>query len=199
MIKFLSYFNFLPFVNRLIERKYYASGFGTYMVNSIFKNILFINKGNFLVHFTSRINKPKNVQIVGEKKSSVYLSSATSGGCYYQGLNGIEFGEGTIWSYNCMFISSNHDFLDLKKHIESTPIKIGKYVWIGANSVILPGVNIGDNSIVGAGSVVTKSFPCFSILAGNPAKLIAMRCEHCGGKKQNENCNNCTLVNQKPL
>lgn len=192
MIKFLKIFSFLPFINRFIQRKYYATGFGTYLVNSFFKTILRINTGDFLIHFSSRVNKAKNIKIIGENKSPVYLSFATSGGCYYQGLNGIEIGEGTIWSYNCIFISSNHDFKDLKAHIKTPPISIGKYVWLGANCVVLPGVSIGDNVIVGAGSVVTKSFPDNVIIAGNPAKILAYRCSICGEKKTENNCSNCS-------
>jgi serine acetyltransferase len=48
-------------------------------------------------------------------------------------------------------------------------------VWIGANSVILSGISIGNGAIVGAGSVVTKDIPDFAIVAGNPAKVIRMR------------------------
>jgi acetyltransferase-like isoleucine patch superfamily enzyme len=52
------------------------------------------------------------------------------------------------------------------------PIIIGNNVWIGSNSTILPGVVIGDNSIIGAGSVVTKNVPSNVIVAGVPAKVI---------------------------
>lgn len=52
------------------------------------------------------------------------------------------------------------------------PVKIGDKVWIGEKSVILPGVTVGDCSIIGAGSVVTKDIPSFSIACGNPAKVI---------------------------
>lgn len=52
------------------------------------------------------------------------------------------------------------------------PIKIGNEVFIGMNCIIMPGVSIGDNVIVGAGSVVTKSVPSNTIVAGNPAKVI---------------------------
>ena len=55
------------------------------------------------------------------------------------------------------------------------PVTIGDFVWCGLNVTILPGVNIGDRVIVGAGSVVTKSIPAGSIVAGNPAKIIGRR------------------------
>lgn len=57
----------------------------------------------------------------------------------------------------------------------ATPIVIGKDVWIGANAVILPGRNIGDGAVVGAGSVVTKNIPAYEVWAGNPAKKIGER------------------------
>lgn len=52
------------------------------------------------------------------------------------------------------------------------PVEIGDNVWLGGNTVILPGVHIGSNSIIGAGSVVTKDIPEWSIAAGNPCKVI---------------------------
>ena len=59
------------------------------------------------------------------------------------------------------------------KFIEwAEPVTIGNNVWIGGDVTILPGVSIGDNVVIGAGSVVTKSFPSNVVIAGNPAKLI---------------------------
>lgn len=52
------------------------------------------------------------------------------------------------------------------------PVTIGNSVWIGGNVTILPGVTIGDNVVIGAGSVVTKSFPSNVVIGGNPAKII---------------------------
>lgn len=52
---------------------------------------------------------------------------------------------------------------------------IGEDVWIGANALIMAGINIGNGAIVAAGSVVTKDVPAYSIYGGNPAKFIRMR------------------------
>lgn len=54
----------------------------------------------------------------------------------------------------------------------SIPVKIGNDVWIGANVVILPGVTIGDNSVIGAGSIVTKDIPSNVVAVGNPCKVL---------------------------
>jgi acetyltransferase-like isoleucine patch superfamily enzyme len=56
--------------------------------------------------------------------------------------------------------------------LKTAPVKIGDNVWIGMNATILKGVNIGDNSVVAAGSVVTKSVPANVVVAGNPAVVV---------------------------
>ncbi|MFA6402601.1 MAG: CatB-related O-acetyltransferase [Salinivirgaceae bacterium] len=67
-----------------------------------------------------------------------------------------------------------HD--DFGKDIQTKgPVIIGEDVWIGSNSVILAGVNIGRGSIIGAGSIVTKDIPPYSIVYGNPAKIQSKR------------------------
>ncbi|GAB6154999.1 hypothetical protein JCM17380_37500 [Desulfosporosinus burensis] len=61
---------------------------------------------------------------------------------------------------------------DRNKSGYAIPIVIGNDVWIGGSCVILAGVTIGDNSIIAAGSIVTKNVPSNSIVAGNPAKIL---------------------------
>jgi acetyltransferase-like isoleucine patch superfamily enzyme len=63
-----------------------------------------------------------------------------------------------------------------KDMLKRPPLNIGHDVWIGSSSIILPSVkNIGNGSIIGAGSIVTKDVPPYAVVAGNPAKLIKMR------------------------
>lgn len=71
----------------------------------------------------------------------------------------------------------NHNFEESSKRIDeqgvtTKPVIIGNDIWIGANAVLLPGVSIGDHSVVAAGAVVTKDVPPHSLVAGVPAKII---------------------------
>lgn len=95
-------------------------------------------------------------------------------GGYFQNYDAdIFIGKGTYIAQNVGIITSNHNYYDLSKKECGKNVIIGDKCWIGMNSVILPGVKIGNRTIIGAGSVVTKSFPegnC--IIAGNPAKKI---------------------------
>ena len=122
------------------------------------------------VHYTSRVTEPRNIRIGRD----VERSFALSGGCYIQGINGIRIGDGTLFGPGVKIISANHA-RELATHVQSEPIEIGKRCWIGANSVILPGVRLGDDVTVGAGAVVTKSFASGSVIAGNPARVIGPR------------------------
>ena len=94
-------------------------------------------------------------------------------GNYYQAQAPITLGKGTYIAPNVGIITANHDPSDLKRHLPSRPVTLGENCWIGMNSVILPGVTLGDRTVVGAGSVVTKSFlEGWCVVAGNPAKVI---------------------------
>ena len=94
-------------------------------------------------------------------------------GCSFQDQGGIYIGDGTIIERNVIFTTLNHDLNPKSRgDMWPKPIHIGKNVWIGAGAIILPGVNIGDNSVIAAGSVVTKNVPENSVYGGNPAKLI---------------------------
>ncbi len=94
-------------------------------------------------------------------------------GNYYQAIGKISIGKGTWIAPNVGIITANHDVYDLDIHQDAKPVIIGERCWIGMNSVLLPGVSLGPQTIVGAGSIVTKSFPNgYCVIAGNPARKI---------------------------
>lgn len=107
----------------------------------------------------------KNIKI-GKK---VFINAC----CRFQDQGGIEIGDGSLIGHNTTIATLNHDFNPLKRqNLTPSPVKIGKNVWIGSDCTILPGVEIGDGAIIGAGSVVTKSVPKNVIAVGNPARVI---------------------------
>lgn len=86
----------------------------------------------------------------------------------------VEIGNNVFIAPNCSIYTAYHpiDVTERNKGLEyASPVKIGNNVWIGGNVTILPGVTIGDNCTIGAGSVVTKDIPANSIAYGNPCRV----------------------------
>jgi len=131
------------------------------------QKILGINRHVYWpVHFTSVVVYPQNVY------AGIDTSPGYSHGCYIQAIGKVYIDDYTSIGPNVGIISSNHEILDFRKH-KIGQIKIGKYCWIGMNSVILPDVTLGDFTTVMAGSVVNTSFPeGYCVIGGNPAKLL---------------------------
>lgn len=100
----------------------------------------------------------------------------------------IEIGDDVLVSWGCTIVDHNSHplawndrsgdvgnwFVGRKDwtHVERAAVRIGNKAWIGFNAIILKGVNIGEGAIVGAGSVVTRDVPAFTIVGGNPARPI---------------------------
>lgn len=87
----------------------------------------------------------------------------------------VKFGDNVFVAPQCGFYTAGHP-LDVAKRTAgleyALPITIGNNVWIGAHVSVLPGVSIGDNTVIGAGSVVTKDIPANVLAYGNPCRVI---------------------------
>lgn len=102
--------------------------------------------------------------------------------CTFLDGGGIEIGDYTLIGPSVQIYTPQHpmDYVQRRKTIETShKVTIGNDCWVGGGCIICPGVTIGDRTIIGAGSVVTKDIPSDSVAVGNPAKVI---------KKLNEVC-----------
>ncbi|MFG1230567.1 acyltransferase [Xanthobacter wiegelii] len=94
------------------------------------------------------------------------------------GEGGVEIGDHSMLAAHTVLTTQTHDARALRlgltydKTMIKQPVCIGRNVWVGSNAVILPGVTIGDNSIVGAGAVVTRDVPPNVVVVGIPARTI---------------------------
>ena len=87
----------------------------------------------------------------------------------------VSFGDNVFIGPNCSFYTPIHpmDYETRNKGLEyAKPIKVGNNVWFGGNVTVLPGVTVGDNTVIGAGSVVTKDIPSNVLAFGNPCKVV---------------------------
>ena len=95
--------------------------------------------------------------------------------CVVLDVTYVTIGSRTLFGPNVQVYSATHplDFQERASGLEyAKPISIGEDVWIGGSAVICPGVTIGDRTVIGAGSVVTKNIPADVFAAGNPCKVI---------------------------
>lgn len=94
-------------------------------------------------------------------------------GCSFQDRGGIRIGNGTLIGMNVTIATLNHGLsLETRNTTYPSPVAIGENVWIGSNSTILPGVTIGNGSVIAAGAVAAKDVPENTVVAGVPAKAI---------------------------
>jgi acetyltransferase-like isoleucine patch superfamily enzyme len=143
-------------------------GINFYIADFFFRKILRQNAAtSWAVHYTSTLHFPQNIS------RGINVYPGDSPGNYIEASNGVFIGDYTNIGPNVGIVSANHNLTDNSKHDKAPPIKIGKFCWIGMNAVVLPGVELGDFTIVGAGTVVSKSFTeGYCVLGGTPAQII---------------------------
>jgi acetyltransferase-like isoleucine patch superfamily enzyme len=100
--------------------------------------------------------------------------------CYLGSYAPLKIGDDCGIGAYSYIITANHRFRDATRPVsqqgyESAPVELGQDVWLGCHVVVLPGVTIGNGSVIGAGAVVTKSVPPREVWAGVPAKKVGVR------------------------
>lgn len=173
-------------------RKLYLSPLGFFI--SLFLNFLAFFKKPFMVYgFYNSVEKkfyPKtrissSASLVDKKNIDLKDNIWVGHYCLLDGIGGISIAHGVhLASHTCIYTHSSQNSIRLlgEKFIEIPAterpgyiiekVQIGEYTFIGASSVILAGSTLGKGCIIGAGSVVKGIFPDFSVVVGNPAKIV---------------------------
>lgn len=146
--------------------------FSTTLYSSVISLILNKCGNNFKIQTNSKIIKHSKLTI-GDNVSINHCS-------YINASGEVIIGNNVLIGPFVMIHSGNHNFQSKLKLIrdQGHNLKktiIGNDVWIASHVCILPGVSIGDGCVIGAGSIVTKSLPPYSIAVGNPAKILSFR------------------------
>ena len=125
----------------------------------------------FIFNGLIKIVAPENIAIA----DNVHIGN----NAYIDGRGGIEIGTNTHISRNFVVHSSSHNYRGKRIPYDETydlkAVKIERNVWIGTNVIVIPGVNIGEGSIVGAGTVVTQDIPPKAIVGSQHHRIIKYR------------------------
>ena len=94
--------------------------------------------------------------------------------CVILDVCGVEIGARTLLGPAVQIYTAIHplDFMARRTHEAGKPVRIGEDVWLGGGAIVLPGVSIGDRSVIGAGSVVTRDVPADVLAVGNPCRVV---------------------------
>ena len=167
-----------------MKTKNFIQAFYFYLCNGLFMNQPFYSVRHF---FLRKLLKMK----IGNE-SSIHMGCFITGGpqgahveignntvinrfTYLDGRFPLKIGNNVNVSHYTLIQTLSHDPQAPDFHGVIGPVTIGDHVWIGARATILPGVTLGEGCVIGAGAVVTKSIPPYSIAVGNPARVIKER------------------------
>ena len=157
---------------RLFQFTYMKRGKKSVIYRSVRKDVVPFNR--FVLGEYSVI---EDFSTINNAVGDVLVGNRTRVGMGNTIIGPVRIGNHVNLAQNITVSGLNHNFQDVsvtidQQGVSTVPITIKDNVWIGANSVILPGVTIGEHVVVAAGSVVTRSVPDYSVCAGSPARVI---------------------------
>jgi len=120
------------------------------------------------------------VILAGVGKTIINERVSIGAGSFIYGSSGVEIGEDSLLADHVRVMAGSHRYKDASKliRLQGACVKkttIGQDVWLGSSAIILGGVTVGDGAVVGAGAVVSKDIPGYSMAVGVPAKVIGKR------------------------
>lgn len=175
------YFNYLK--SKIKYRKQVIFNGFTFVYSHKGSNINFDKRGGIVINSNPvsnlvGISQRSIISCRGGGVINIGANVGISGSTLYA-LESITIGDNVLIGANCKIIDNDFHPLDFQKRVNQidsdinrTPVIIEKNSFIGMNSIILKGTHLGENCIVGAGSVVHGIFPNNVIIAGNPAKIV---------------------------
>lgn len=119
----------------------------------------------------------EDYSVINNAVGAISIGNKTRIGIGSTLIGPVTVGDNVRFAQHVVATALNHNYTDIEipiseQGVETKEIFVGDNTWIGANAVVLPGVYIGKHCVIGAGSVVTKDIPSYSVVAGNPARLI---------------------------
>lgn len=167
---------------RKIIRLVRSTFLNLYHFKTLSKRVVFGHDVNIQgrVQLSHSVILDDNVEVRNLTKEDLFIGSNVSINRNTVIRGKVHIGKDCSIAPNCMIVGANHCFDKIDVNIKQQGgsykgIVIQPNVWIGANTVVLDGVTIGTGSVIGAGSVVTKSIPPYSIAVGNPCRVIKTR------------------------
>lgn len=118
-------------------------------------------------------------------KITVGDCSSIASGCIIDGRRGVSIGRNVTIAFNVMIWSLQHDVNSHDFTPVGSEVSIEDNVWLASSCIILPGIKVGKGAVVASGSVVTKDVDEYSVVAGNPARVVGKRnknLDYCSGK-----------------
>ena len=135
-------------------------------------------RGRLVVHDRVQlVSTVAQLELVAESEGTLEIGarSLINFGCNIVALERVTIGERCLIGPHCMIMDTGFHRVEPDRRLDppdTAPITIGRNVWLGARVVVLPGVTIGDDSVIGIGSIVTEDIPARSVAVGVPAKVV---------------------------
>lgn len=152
-----------------------------YHIKAAIKKIVYrLLSGNRII-FGKHTTFRNNFHVMIEQNGHITIGSNCffNNGCSINSLEKVSIGDGTIFGENSHIYDHNHRFRSTSDSIKSqgyaiAPVRIGRHVWVGTNVVILKGVTIGDNAVIGAGCVIESDVPENAIVTSGGGAVVRM-------------------------